>query len=61
MQVRVMGVAVGQRAMVVRMGVRLARWIAGAMAVLVVGIMRVPVLMLHGVMRMVVVVPLRQM
>jgi hypothetical protein len=46
--------------MLVRVGVGLVRWVAGGMAVLVVGIMRVPVLVLYGVVRMVVVVPLRQ-
>ncbi len=59
-QVRVMGVAVCQRDMLVPVRMGLARWVVRAMAVLVVGVVRVAVLMLHAVMRVVMLMPLGQ-
>ena len=59
-QIRVMGMTVCQRHMPVPVGMWLARGVVRPMAVLVVGVMRMPVLVFHRVMRVVMVVPLGQ-
>ena len=52
-QVRVMGVGVRQFGMDVPVGMRFARRVVGAMGVLVVGIVRMAMGVLHGFMHMV--------
>ena len=60
MQIRIMRVLVPDRKMVVPMSMRLASGIAGRMHMLMVGIMEMPMLVLHSLMFMLVFVCFRE-
>ena len=60
-QVRIMRMAVNQRLVTVRMGMRCARWWRHIMVMLVVCVVPVPVLVLHRFMIVLVLMPFGKM
>jgi hypothetical protein len=60
-QIEVVGMPVNQRDMAVPMAMGLAGWISRAMLVPMMSVVTMPVLVLHGVVGVLVIVPFGQM